>query len=355
MSGTVSVPAFRSVVLVTTGAVPTTPYTVASGIDWRAEVPTTTILGGTAPAPTPSVTISASDASAGEPSDTGTLTVTRSVASASALTVMLSVSGTAAVDKDYSALPSSVTIAANQTSATVTVTPIDDSATESAETVVVTVATGTGYSVGATASATVTIADNDATPPGTLPAPWTAYSVGTVGLAGSASYAAGTDTWSLAGAGADIWGSVDAFQAVGQPISGDVTVIARVTGMTRTDNWAKAGVMIRAGTGANAAYGFAYVTPSKGVSFQQRLATGGTASRTTVGSISAPVWVRLARVGTRVTASRSNDGTTWTTIGSADIPLGSPAQVMLAVTARSTSKLCTATFTNVSVTPTGGG
>ena len=42
---TVAIDPFRSVVLVTSGAIPDDPpYYAASGIDWRAEVPTTTVL-----------------------------------------------------------------------------------------------------------------------------------------------------------------------------------------------------------------------------------------------------------------------------------------------------------------------
>ena len=43
----VNVPSFRSVALVTTGALPAAPYTVASGVDWRATTPTVVVLGET--------------------------------------------------------------------------------------------------------------------------------------------------------------------------------------------------------------------------------------------------------------------------------------------------------------------
>jgi hypothetical protein len=46
-------------------------------------------------------------------------------------------------------------------SVTVTITPIDDTTGESAETVILTVNTGTGYQVGSQNSATLSIADND--------------------------------------------------------------------------------------------------------------------------------------------------------------------------------------------------
>jgi hypothetical protein len=48
------------------------------------------------------------------------------------------------------------------TSATITVTPVDDTLVDAAETVTLTLTSGTGYSVGTPASANGTIADNDA-------------------------------------------------------------------------------------------------------------------------------------------------------------------------------------------------
>ena len=58
-----------------------------------------------------------------------------------------------------------LTIAAGSSSATVTVTPVNDTAVEGAEAVILTVAGGSGYTVGSPASQTGTIADNDAAPP----------------------------------------------------------------------------------------------------------------------------------------------------------------------------------------------
>jgi len=59
-----------------------------------------------------------------------------------------------------------------------------------------------------------------------LPSPWQNQDVGSTGLAGSASYSAGTFT--VGGSGADIWGAADAFQYVYQPLGGDGQQIHRV-------------------------------------------------------------------------------------------------------------------------------
>ena len=89
--------------------------------------------------------------------------MTRTGSTTTALTVDFALGGTATSGSDYSAAPASpLTIPAGATSATITVTPIDDSVVESAETVVATLIAGTGYEIGTPSTATVTIADDDA-------------------------------------------------------------------------------------------------------------------------------------------------------------------------------------------------
>jgi hypothetical protein len=77
------------------------------------------------------------------------------------LTVKYTVGGTAAAGSDYKALVGSVTIPAGATTATVVVSPVNDTLKEGAETVVVKLIAGPGYTVGSPSVATVTIADND--------------------------------------------------------------------------------------------------------------------------------------------------------------------------------------------------
>lgn len=108
----------------------------------------------------PQVSISATDNSANEGGHTGTFTVTRSFASSTALTVSFTVGGSATAVDDYSSLGTSVTIPANQTSATLTVTANTDSVTDPNESVIVTVTTtGSAYTLGTNSEATVTIVE----------------------------------------------------------------------------------------------------------------------------------------------------------------------------------------------------
>src|SRR5207247_1450031 len=123
----------------------------------------------------PTVSVAATDPEASEPgADSGTFTLSRTGSMASALTVRYSLSGSAANGIDYQSLPTSVTIPAGAASATVTVTPIDDSRTEGDETVVLTLSQDAAYDVGSANSATVTIHDNDSPPPTAPTADFTA-------------------------------------------------------------------------------------------------------------------------------------------------------------------------------------
>ena len=76
------------------------------------------------------------------------------------LTVYYSIGGTAINGTDYTTIPSSVTIPAGLTTATITVTPLYDALVEGDETVVLTLTTNLLYLVDTPSNATVTIADN---------------------------------------------------------------------------------------------------------------------------------------------------------------------------------------------------
>jgi hypothetical protein len=109
----------------------------------------------------PTVTITASDATAGEDGpDTGTFLITRSGNLSTNLTVQLTTGGSASGGSDYSTLPASITIAAGNASASVTVTPATDTNIESPETVIATLAANANYTIGSPSSAAVTIADS---------------------------------------------------------------------------------------------------------------------------------------------------------------------------------------------------
>ena len=96
-------------------------------------------------------------------------TVSASSSPAAALTVTLTVADDASSDFLASSDQGekTVTIAAGQTSATLTVSTQNDSTDEADGSVTATVSDGTGYTVGSPSTATVAVSDNDPTPQGT--------------------------------------------------------------------------------------------------------------------------------------------------------------------------------------------
>jgi regulation of enolase protein 1 (concanavalin A-like superfamily) len=180
-----------------------------------------------------------------------------------------------------------------------------------------------------------------------VPSPWAARDIGSPAVAGSVSFNQGVFT--VTAGGSDIWEASDQFQFVYQQITGDVDVIARVDSVTMAHAWSKAGVMIRSSLAANAAHGFALVSAGKGVALQSRALDGGL-STSAPGSLAAPPqWIRLIRIGTKLTAYSSASGSTWTTIGSGTIALGSVAYVGLAATSHNAGASTTALLSQVAV------
>ncbi len=176
---------------------------------------------------------------------------------------------------------------------------------------------------------------------------WSTADIGAVAAAGSSALSSGI--WTLKGSGADIWGTSDEFRFTSQPVSGDVIITARVTGLQKTNAWAKAGVMVRETVGATSRHAFTCLTGSNGPAFQRRLSTAGSSIHTGGPALSVPGWVRLERVGNLFISSESSNGTTWTEIRRETIAMSAAAQVGLAVTSHADGTLCTATFSNVTV------
>ena len=186
-------------------------------------------------------------------------------------------------------------------------------------------------------------------PPPPVPAPYTDADIGRTGVAGSALYTGSTNTWRVAGGGADIWGTVDAFNFVSEPYLGNGTLVARVASMSNTDPAAKSGVMFRANSSPNAAFADTVVTVARGVSFQWRTAAGGPVHAVIIPGVAAPIYLSLTRTGSSFSAAYSKNGTTWTAIGKPQtISMTSPVLAGLAVTSHHYGVLNTSVFTNYS-------
>lgn len=125
----------------------------------------------------------------------------------------------------------------------------------------------------------------------------------------------------------------DKFFFVHQRLAGDGAITVRVTSMTGLITypppnhdqivpglveWAKAGVIAKAGTAEGSRYVALMVTAEHGVRMQHDF-IHDTAGKPAAVSAGAPRWLRLTRVGAVLTGEESPDGASWTRVGSATL------------------------------------
>lgn len=161
------------------------------------------------------------------------------------------------------------------------------------------------------------------------------------------------DTLRLAADGADIWDAKDGFRYMYREIEGDFTATLRLEMAPDTNNWSKAGVMLRVEEDEASANVAVLGTHRNGVVMQERLVSG--ASSRTAGRTSwtngTPAYLRLVREGNRVTGYMSSDGLTWRHLSDVTIELPDTVLIGVAVTSHSPGVLGEAVFTDWELTP----
>jgi hypothetical protein len=163
-------------------------------------------------------------------------------------------------------------------------------------------------------------------------------------------------TYTMSGAGTDITGTSDEFRYAYKSLSGPGTITAKVESVENTNEWAKAGVMIRQSLEPESAHAMAFVTPEQGVVFEYRPGAVqdnvGAAGQQT--GITAPHWVRLERdAAGNFTAYHSADGVSWEALDTPQpISMSSSVYIGLALTSHNANETCTAVFSGVETTGT---
>ena len=171
-----------------------------------------------------------------------------------------------------------------------------------------------------------------------------------------------TDTFLVPAAGTDIWGTVDSFKYVWQPVFGDsAMIIARVLGEDYFDHPdAKAGVLMRESTNPSAASVVLDVKPDGGVEFMARPTYRADTTFVAGGYQLFPAWLKLVKSGDQFSAYTSGDGNAWAFVGTKTAslsPNGAAYAAGLAATTHDSSAppWATARFDEVSLsgeTPT---
>lgn len=196
---------------------------------------------------------------------------------------------------------------------------------------------------------------------------FTSADIGSTGLSGSTSQSG--SLYTIAGAGADIGGSSDAFRFVYQALTGDGEVTARIQTLTQADAWTKAGLMFRQSTNANAPNAVLGLRPTQGSFFQHRATAGGVTASSWqetpdaasnrysfaptpygVRYLKVPKWLKLTRQGKTVRAYSSDDGACWTLRWQQALDFASSTILAgVAVTSHTTGALAQATFSGFEV------
>ncbi len=185
-----------------------------------------------------------------------------------------------------------------------------------------------------------------------LPTGWAHADVGAVGTPGDVSFANGTYT--VTGAGTDLWGTADAFHYAYRSLTGNGTVVGRLVSIaTPADaEWGMGAVMMRDGTGATARHVATIVTTQGKAKFRRRMTAGGTtlSDGPSGGTMPPPRWLKLTRADDTFTASVSDDGVTWTMLGQPQtVALPATLQVGVMTLRHAGTGAAQAVFTNVSV------
>jgi ABC-type transport system involved in multi-copper enzyme maturation permease subunit len=148
----------------------------------------------------------------------------------------------------------------------------------------------------------------------------------------------------------------DDFSFAAQPLTGNGSLTARLTGLTgqpSLGSWAKGGIIMKASTRPGSAYAAIMLTGTQGVRMQYDF-TGDIAApgkTTAAGAVSTatPLWLRLVRSGDTVTGYESADGTAWTRVDKVTLAgLPRTIQAGLFATSPGTSRIKSESITGTS-------
>lgn len=152
-------------------------------------------------------------------------------------------------------------------------------------------------------------------------------------------------------------GYVDEFRYAHRPLTGDGTLLARVSAQQAGHPWAMAGLLLKQSPVPGAPYAALMITAGHGVRMQADFTTDLAGSAHTT-----PRYLKLSRAGDAVTGYESADGRAWTTVGTVTLAgLPSKVEIGLFVTSPGMTRVhpmrpalvqvrpSTATFDQVSV------
>ena len=174
---------------------------------------------------------------------------------------------------------------------------------------------------------------------------------------GSVSFDSAAQTYTMVGAGSNIWGQNDQFHFAFKELTGDGSIVLRVDRIMQDPPHGdpRIGVMMRDTLDPNAANAMLFVEPDPRIRLTQRVRVADETTNVAVAATgTTPVWLRLTREGFVFKAEMSNNGTTWTPLvdtgSQASIFMTDPVYVGLVVCSHASGRFVDATFSNVKTT-----
>jgi TolB protein len=173
--------------------------------------------------------------------------------------------------------------------------------------------------------------------------------VGAPAIAGSTTYDAKAQTYSLTGAGTNMWAARDEFQFAWRRLSGDFIVRAHVAFIGQgVEGHRKLGWIVRRTLDPDSPYVDVAVHGDGLTSLQYRRAAGAITEQTE-STVKAPDVIQLERHGRTYTMSVARFGETFTKTDVADIDLGDDVYVGLFLCSHNPKVIERATFSNVRI------
>jgi hypothetical protein len=170
------------------------------------------------------------------------------------------------------------------------------------------------------------------------------------------------DSIVMSGCGSDLYTTTEQHRFAYKTLTGDGSITVCINGMGGGGTYPKAGIMIRSGfeEGAPLASLFREQYGAGAGYFRNRTAQDGSLANTSslnAANAAMPLWLRLTRSGTKITAETSDDGITWvpfsdsgTVATSAEITMASQVCIGLFISANSTTIPAGAVFSEVATT-----
>ena len=183
-----------------------------------------------------------------------------------------------------------------------------------------------------------------------LPTGWLLTDIGLPLISGSATFSNGA--FSLSATTANVVDTADQFTFAYDQVDGDTVFSGRVASFSGTGTGAEAGLMIRESILPGSKQVSIFLTSDNTLVMTSRSTADGSrvVLAVSAGAV-APVWLRLERSSSTITAFQSADGITWTSVGAANVTMTTTVYAGMAAAGGTTASLLTTTGSDLRSTP----